>query len=112
MIVPAVLSRTRSKFPSKYTNLDSNQRKLLRKYINNISNTNSLKEHIQRSLPSLKSNLIKYKRNVKDKVVKIKLNEAIKSVDKLCEIKTNNVKDKVVITMLRYYQLLTELKKK
>lgn len=100
------------KFNSKYTNLDSNQRKLLRKYINNISNTNSLKEHIQDSLPSLKSNLTKYKKNVKDKVVKIKLNEAIKSVDKLCEIKTNNVKDKVVITMLRYYQLLSELKKK
>ena len=100
------------KFNSKYVNLDSNQRKLLRKYINNISNTNSLKEHIQKSLPSLKSNLIKYKSKVKDDVVKIKLNEAINSMNTLCEIKTSNVKDKVVITMLRYYQLLSELKKK
>ena len=89
------------KFNSKYVNLDSNQRKLLRKYINNISNTNSLKEHIQKSLPSLKSNLIKYKSKVKDDVVKIKLNEAINSMNTLCEIKTSNVKDKVVITMLR-----------
>ena len=47
---------------------------------------------------------------VKNKVVKIKLNEAINSIDKFCNIKSKNVKDNIVTTILRYYELLKELK--
>ena len=41
------------KFNSKYSTLSKNQRSLLRNYINNISNTNSLKELIQQPIPNL-----------------------------------------------------------
>ena len=98
------------KFNKKYSNLDFNQRKLLRIYINNISNTNSLREHIESEMPKLKTQLKKYSKNVENKIVKIKLKEAVNSVEKLCEMKNSNVKDKVVVTLLRYYELLNELK--
>ena len=67
-------------FNSKYENLNGNQRSLLRAYINNVSGTNSLKEYIEKNLPSMKIELKKYSKSVKDKVTRIKLNEAINSM--------------------------------
>ena len=99
------------KFNKKYSTLDKFQRSLLKAYINNISNANSLSEYISKNIPSLKENLNKYSKVVKNKVVKIKLKEAINSIDKICNIKSNKlVKDNVVTTILRYYELLRELK--
>ena len=62
-------------------------------------------------IPTLKSNLIKNSRYLKSKVVKIKLKEAINSIEKLCQSNKSNVSDKSVIALMRYYQLLKELKK-
>ena len=47
-----------------------------------------------------------------DKVVKIKLAEAIKSIDKFCGAKKSKlVKDNAVVQTMRYMELLKELKK-
>tara|TARA_Y100000593_G_scaffold12233_1_gene22370 strand:+ start:225 stop:1115 length:891 start_codon:yes stop_codon:yes gene_type:complete len=99
------------KFNKKYSNLDVNQRKLLKAYINNITNTNSLKEYLSKNMPTLKKQLVIHSKGITDKVVKIKLKECIHSIKKLCEVKGENVKDNVVVTLLRYYELLKELKK-
>tara|TARA_B100000287_G_scaffold81091_1_gene73536 strand:+ start:523 stop:1422 length:900 start_codon:yes stop_codon:yes gene_type:complete len=99
------------KFNKKYINLDTNQKNVLRAYINNLSNTNSLKEYIQKNVPKIKSSLKKHVKNVDEKIVKIKLKEAIHSIEKICEVKSDNIKDNVVVTLLRYYELLKELKK-
>ena len=100
------------KFNQKYSKLNLPQKSLLRAYINNISGTNSLKEFIEKVTPVLKKELKKYSKNVNNKIVKIKLNEAIKSVDSFCNVsKSNFVKDKVVIQTMRYMELLKELKK-
>ena len=49
---------------------------------------------------------------IQDKVVKIKLTEAIKSIDKFCGVgKAKLVKDNVVVQTMRYMELLKELKK-
>ena len=99
------------KFNSKYSSLDNNQRTLLRAYINNVSGTNSLKEYIEDKIPYMKTELNIYSKNVKDKVTKIKLAEAINSIDKFCKVKKGiNVKDSTVIQVMRYYELLKELK--
>ena len=98
------------KFNKKYSSLDINQRNLIKAYINNISNINSLNEYIDVNLPKLKKDLKINSKFVKNKVVKIKLNEAINSIDKFCNIKSKNVKDNIVTTILRYYELLKELK--
>lgn len=101
------------KFNNKYKSLDNNQRDLLKAYINNISNVNSLKEYINGKIPSLKKELKHHSKSVTDQVVKIKLKESIHSIDKFCKInnKVNNVKDSAVIQLMRYYELLKELKK-
>ena len=96
------------KFNKKYSNLSSKQRNLLREYINNISNTNSLKEFIEAETIKVKKELQSYLPEVSDKVTKIKLNEAVNQADTL--MKGRIVEDKQVVTLMRYYQLVKELK--
>jgi len=100
------------KFNSKYHSLDSNQKRLLRAYINNITNTNSLTEYINQKIPNLVHELKSNIDRVTDSVVKIKLKEAIHSINDFCKVseKSKNVNDSVVVQMMRYYQLLKELK--
>ena len=101
------------KFNNKYTKLSGSQKNLLREYINNISNTNSLKDTLKQIVNGLKEDLKTHSKNLKDKVVKIKMNEAIKSIDKMCgvNVKSNMVKDSHVVQTMRYLELLKELKK-
>ena len=100
------------KFNQKYSKLNLSQKNLLREYINNISGTSSLKEYIQTEVPKVKKGLERYSKNLKDKVVIIKLKEAIKSIDDFCKLtESKNVKDSSVIQLMRYYELLKELKK-
>ena len=96
------------KFNKKYSSLSGSQKKLLKEYINNISNTNSLKQLIESETIKVKSKLQSYLPKVEDKVTKIKLNEAIKQADSL--MKGRIVEDKQVVTLMRYYQLVKELK--
>jgi len=99
------------KFNQKYSNMNGQQKDLLKSYINNVSNTNSLKEYIDNQIPKVKTELKKYSKVLKDKVVKIKLTEAINSIEQFCDTgKTKNVGDKVVVQMMRYYELVKSLK--
>jgi len=99
------------RFNDKYSNLNSPQKSLLRAYINNVSNTNSLKEYIENEIPRVKKELKKHSKGLTDKVVEIKLKEAITSIDKFCNVgHTIEVKDNAVVQLMRYYQLLKELK--
>ena len=101
------------KFNQKYTKLSGAQKNLLREYINNVSNTNSLKDTLKEIVKGLKQDLKTHSKNLKDKVVKIKMNEAIKSIDKLCGLndKSKVVKDSYVTQTMRYLELVKELKK-
>ena len=101
------------KFNQKYSKLNKNQKNLLREYINNVSNTSSLKDTIQTIVNELKKDLKTHKKKLKDKVVKIKMDEAIKSVNEMCGMndKASIVKDKYVVQTMRYLELVKELKK-
>ena len=101
------------KFNNKYTKLSGAQKNLLKEYINNISNTNSLKDTLQVIVSELKKDLKTHSKNLKDKVVKIKLKEAINSIDKFCGVdnKQNVVKDSHVLQTMRYLELIKEMKK-
>ena len=101
------------KFNQKYTKLSGAQKNLLREYINNVSNTNSLKDTLKEIVKGLKKDLKTHSKNLQDKVVKIKMSEAIKSIDKFCGIsdKSDVVKDEYVVQTMRYLELLKELKK-
>ena len=80
------------------------QRVLLKEYINNVSNTNNLKGYIEKVVPAIKNDLKKYLKVVDEKVVKIKLREAVNSIDKFCKIdsKSKIVKDSVIVQTMRY----------
>ena len=101
------------KFNQKYTKLSGAQKNLLREYINNVSNTNSLKDTLKKIVSGLKEDLKQHSKNLKDKVVKIKMTEALKSINEFCGLndKSEIVKDEYVIQTMRYLELLKELKK-
>lgn len=94
-------------FNGKYKSLNSMQRNLLKEYVNNISNTNSLREFINSEVKKVKQILNKILPRVTDDVTKIKLTEAIKQVDSIKKGKI--VKDKQVVSLMRYYELIKEL---
>jgi len=96
------------KFNKKYSNLSENQQKMLREYINNVTNTVTLKEYIKTESIKLMDNLVKLKNIVPNKILRIKLNEVTNLLKELSE--RHSVKDKDVLTMLRYYELVKELK--
>ena len=56
----------------KYKDLDNNQKRLLKEYINNISNTNSLNDFVQKEIVNIKETLSKFINSVSDNVIKIK----------------------------------------
>ena len=100
------------KFNAKHSNLNYPQKSLLRAYINNVSNVNSLKEYIEKVVPAIKRELKQHSNKLTDKVVKIKLAEAINSIDTFCGVKKSKlVKDSIVVQTMRYMELLKELKK-
>ena len=96
------------KFNKKYKNLNESQRKLLKNYINNVSNTNSLREFTNEEVYKIKKELKTHLPNVKDKITNIKLNEAINQIDNLTKGKV--VKENKVLTIMRYYELIKEIK--
>jgi uncharacterized protein (DUF2267 family) len=96
------------KFNKKYKKLDESQKKLLENFINNVSNTNKIREFIDNEVLIVKEELSKHLPKVKDKVTKIKLTEAIKQIVNLT--KGRVVEEKQVLTMMRYYELVKEIK--
>ena len=95
------------KFNEKYSTLNENQKNLLREYINNLSNTNSLREFIDAEVTKVKSILSKHLNKVDDKITKIKLTEAITHTDTATG--GNHLKDSHVVSLMRYYELIKEL---
>ena len=96
------------KFNSKYSNLEENQKTLLKEYVNSVSNSPSLKSYINQEIKSVKKDLTKYSKKVEDKAVAIKLNETKLMIKPLC--KKSSVHDDNVINLLNYYELVNELK--
>ena len=96
------------KFNSKYKSLNESQKNLLKQYINNVSNTNSLKEFIDSEVIKIKRALKELLPKVNDKITKIKLSEAIDYTDSATKGKI--VKDKHVVALMRYYELIKEIK--
>ena len=96
----------------KYKDLDENQKNVLREYINNISNTNSLGAYIIREVDSVKSQITALSETIHDDdVIKIKINEVVRQLDKVKPTPSKVVKDNQVMVVLLSYELLKEIKK-
>ena len=96
------------KFNEKYSNLSESQKSLLKEYINNVSNSNSFGKFINEEITKVVNELKPLLKKVNDKVVKIKLTEAINQAKNFTT--KSVVKDNQVVTLMRYYELIKELK--
>ena len=96
------------KFNEKYSNLNTEQKRMLREYINNVSNSVNLKKYVITETKNLQTSIKSLKSTVPSKVIRIKLNEVANLLNQLG--KKHVVQDKDVLTMLRYYELVNELK--
>lgn len=97
-------------FNKKYSNLNKEQKSLLREYINNVNNTSKFKDYILKQIPSIIKELKMLSKKLGDKVTTIKLNETI-SVLESTKIK-KVVSDKHVSSIMMSYELIKELKTK
>ena len=97
-------------FNKKYSNLDDNQKNLLKEYINNLSNTTGFRSYIENEIPNIIKELKLIQSKVKDKVTKIKLAETISVLSKTKIGKV--VSDNHVSSMMMSYELIKELKVK
>ena len=95
-------------FNEKYAGLDEKQKILIREYINNISNTNSLRQYINQEIPSVRKEIVILKEVVKNEVIRIKLDETVNQLDKIS--KGTLVKENQVMALLLSYELIKELK--
>jgi len=94
-------------FNSKYTNLSENQKKILRTYINNVDNSGKLRTFVMSEVKRLKLEFKKLK--IDDKVTQIKLNETVSLIDNVLSSKI--ISETQVLSLLRYHELLQELRK-
>ena len=95
------------KFNKKYSKLSSNQSEVLREYINNLSNTNSLNDFLQSKFKGISFDLKKTLPNIDNQVIKIKMKECIKLIDETkfsTKQHTNNV-----LKLMRFYKLLEDV---
>lgn len=98
------------KFNDKYKDLDSHQKHLLRLYITNSPNTqHKLLEYVTTSAKLIQTNLKQYSSKIDSQVIKIKLNEVGNLLESIKT--TKHVKDSDILSVLRYFELIKEIKK-
>jgi len=95
-------------FNEKYKGLDNKQKILIREYINNISNTNSLRQYINEEVPIVRQEISELKSKVNNEVVRIKLDETLNQLDKVA--KGTLVKENQIMALMLSYELIKELK--
>ena len=95
------------KFNTKYESLSADQKNILREYINNVSNTTSLRDFIIKESVKLKKILQTKIKSVDDQITSIKLTEVSSLLDRNTKIK--RVEEKHVHSILLYHELLKEL---
>lgn len=96
------------KFNSKYDSFDIEQKSVLKEYINNVSNTENLKEFVVKKYNSLKQDISEQIKSLDNKVLKIKLEEVNSLIPKVCKNRT--VTDTDVVSLLQLIELKKELK--
>ena len=96
-------------FNKKYTNLNDNQKGLLREYINNVSNTSKFSEYFGNQLIKTITELHTMYMGMKDKITKIKLRETINVLKK--QKVGKKISDEQVSSLMLSYELIKEIKK-
>ena len=96
------------KFNSKHDNLSTEQKQVLKEFINSVDSTNGLRNFYNTKINELKSTLNAEVNSIKDKATQIKVVEVSKmlnELDKNSRVNTDNLVD-----LLQYYELVKEIK--
>jgi hypothetical protein len=96
------------KFNSKYQDLSSDQKQILKEFINAIDSTPNLREFYNSKIEELKLTLVEESKNINDKATQVKVQEITKlltELDKNSKISNNNLVD-----LLQYCELIKEIK--
>ena len=96
------------KFNSKYDSLSDEQKTVLKEFINSVDSTPGLRNFYNTKINELKDSLKSVIENIKDKTTQIKLTEVSKFLVEL--EKTDKVGDDNLVDLLRYYELVKEIK--
>ena len=96
------------KFNGKYDVLTNDQKQILKEYINSVDSTPDLRNFYNIKINELKNILVKEIKSIKDKATQIKITEVSKFLTELK--KTDKVGDNNLVDLLRYYQLVNEIK--
>ncbi len=95
------------KFNEKYDSLNSDQKQVLKEYINSVDSTPGLRKFYNTKISELKNKLLEGSKNIKDKATKIKIVEISKMLVELD--KTSKVGDDNLVDLLQYYELVKEI---
>lgn len=95
-------------FNKKYTNLNDDQKSLLREYINNVTNTSKFTEYYSNQLIKTITELHDLYKGMNDKITKIKLRETINVLKK--QKIGKKVTDEQVSALMMSYELVKEIK--
>ena len=96
------------KFNEKYGELQTEQKLVLKEFINNVSSTTKLKDFVNNKIEGIKKELGKLTETIQDSTIKIKINEVVNLIKPLD--KNQSVKDEDIISLLTYQQLVAEIK--
>ncbi len=96
------------KFNSKYENLSTEQKQVLKEFINSVDSAPGLRDFYNNKINELKTTLNKEAKTIKDKATQIKITEVAKylvELDKTAKVDNDNLVD-----LLQYFELVKEIK--
>ena len=97
------------KFNSKYTNFNTDQKLILKNFIESIDSTSKLKEFYNSKIQEAKVRIDNHSKQVKSEPIKIKLQEVKKYLKE--KNKQHKIKNEDLVDLLHYYELIGELNK-
>lgn len=92
------------KFNDKYQFLNTKQKALISRYINENTSLEPFKNFVITEAVSIKKQLLNLSKIINDSVLKIKVNEAANLADHITSSK--RIKDEHISSMLKYYELI------
>ncbi len=96
------------KFNTSYKDLLPEQKNILKEFITSVDSTTRLRNLVNDEILKIQEQISKLTKKVKDDVVRIKLEEVIKSIKPLK--KTEKITDNHLVNLMQYYDLVNEMR--
>jgi hypothetical protein len=97
------------KFNEKYDSISTEQKQILKEFINSVDSAPHLREFYNAKIVELKEHLNKSIKTIQDPATKVKVEEIAKHLVELD--KTAKVNDDHLVDLMQYYELVQEIRK-